>query len=121
MSVRPNVRPAGHKPPFWRDRAKRALIFQIILVAVVAAFLIYIIGNTQANLNARGITTGFSFLGNTAGFGIGQTLIEYSSQSTYGRTFVIGLLNTLLVGGWGYWLLRLLVLSSVSRGYHPTG
>lgn len=98
MSVRPNIRPAGHKPPFWRDRAKRALIFQIILVAVVAAFLIYIVSNTQANLNARGITTGFDFLDNTAGFGIGQTLIEYSSQSTYGRTFVIGLLNTLLVG-----------------------
>ncbi|MCL5426107.1 MAG: amino acid ABC transporter permease [Gammaproteobacteria bacterium] len=101
MSVRPNIRPAGHKPPFWRDRAKRALIFQLILVAVVAAFLIYIIGNTQDNLNARGITTGFSFLNNTAGFGIGQTLIEYSSRSSYGRTFIIGLLNTLLVGGLG--------------------
>lgn len=101
MSVRPNIRPAGHKPPFWRDRAKRALIFQLILVAVVAAFLIYIIGNTQANLNARGITTGFGFLTNTAGFGIGQTLIEYSSRSSYGRTFIIGLLNTLLVGGLG--------------------
>lgn len=90
MSVRPNVRPAGQKPPFWRDRAKRALIFQLILVAVVAAFMIYIINNTQANLNARGITTGFGFLSNTAGFGIGQTLIEYSSRSSYGRTFVIG-------------------------------
>ena len=101
MSVRPNIRPAGHKPPFWRDRAKRALIFQLILVAVVAAFLIYIIGNTQANLNARGITTGFGFLNNTAGFGIGQTLIEYTSRSSYGRTFIIGLLNTLLVGGLG--------------------
>lgn len=101
MSVRPNIRPAGHKPPFWRDRAKRALIFQLILVAVVAAFLIYIIGNTQDNLNARGITTGFGFLNNTAGFGIGQTLIEYSSRSSYGRTFIIGLLNTLLVGGLG--------------------
>ncbi|HDZ47761.1 hypothetical protein LCGC14_0107420 [marine sediment metagenome] len=101
MSVRPNIRPAGHKPPFWRDRAKRALIFQLILVAVVAAFLIYIIGNTQDNLNARGITTGFGFLNNTAGFGIGQTLIEYTSRSSYGRTFIIGLLNTLLVGGLG--------------------
>jgi general L-amino acid transport system permease protein len=101
MSVQPDARPAGQKPPFWRDRAKRALIFQVLLVAAVAAFLIYIIGNTQANLEARGITTGFGFLNNTAGFGIGQTLIEYSSQSTYGRTFVIGLLNTLLVGGLG--------------------
>ncbi|MCG6656599.1 amino acid ABC transporter permease [Halomonas campisalis] len=101
MSVRPQARPTGPKPPFWRDRAKRALIFQVLLIAAVAAFLLYIIGNTQANLAARGITTGFGFLERTAGFGIGQSLIEYSSQSTYGRTFLVGLLNTLLVSALG--------------------
>ncbi|KPQ26001.1 MAG: general L-amino acid transport system permease protein [Halomonas sp. HL-48] len=101
MSVRPNARPAGQKPPFWRDRAKRALIFQLLVVAAVAAFLLFIIGNVQENLSERGIRTGFGFLDRTAGFGIGQTLIEYSKESTYGRTFVIGLLNTLMVGGLG--------------------
>ncbi len=101
MSVRPQAHPVGPKPPFWRDRAKRALIFQVLLIAAVAAFLLYIVGNTQANLAARGITTGFGFLSNTAGFGIVQSLIDYSSQSTYGRTFVVGLLNTLLVSALG--------------------
>ncbi|MGM0856833.1 MAG: amino acid ABC transporter permease [Pseudomonadota bacterium] len=101
MSVRPNSRPVGHKPPFWRDRAKRALIFQLLFVAAIAAFLLFIIGNVHENLTDRGIRTGFGFLERTAGFGIGQTLIEYSSDSSYGRTFVIGLLNTLLVGGLG--------------------
>ncbi|PRY64950.1 amino acid ABC transporter membrane protein 1 (PAAT family) [Vreelandella songnenensis] len=101
MSVRPNARPAGHKPPFWRDRAKRALVFQLLLTAAVAVFLFYIVGNVQDNLSARGITTGFGFLNNTAGFGIVQSLIDYSSQDTYGRTFLVGLLNTLLVGGLG--------------------
>ncbi|WP_163578047.1 amino acid ABC transporter permease [Halomonas faecis] len=101
MSVRPQARPAGPKPPFWRDRAKRALLFQAVLIAAVAAFLLYIIGNTQANLAARGITTGFGFLTNTSGFGIVQSLIDYSSQSTYGRTFIVGLLNTLLVSALG--------------------
>ncbi|MFO7648198.1 MULTISPECIES: amino acid ABC transporter permease [Halomonas] len=101
MSTRPQARPAGPRPPFWRDRAKRALIFQLLLVAAVAAFLIFIIGNTQANLAQRGITTGFGFLNNTAGFGIVQSLIDYSSQSTYGRTFLVGLLNTLLVSALG--------------------
>ncbi|WP_290793603.1 amino acid ABC transporter permease [Halomonas sp.] len=101
MPTRPEVRQAGPKPPFWRDRAKRALIFQLLLVAAVAAFLIFIIGNTQANLAQRGITTGFGFLSNTAGFGIVQSLIDYSSQSTYGRTFLVGLLNTLLVSALG--------------------
>jgi general L-amino acid transport system permease protein len=101
MSVRSKARPVGPKPPFWRDRAKRALFFQALLVTAVALFLLYIIGNTQDNLAARGITTGFGFLERTAGFGIGQSLIEYSSQSTYGRTFVVGLLNTLLVSALG--------------------
>ncbi len=101
MPITPQARPAGPKPPFWRDPVKRALIFQLLLMAAVAAFLLFIIGNTQANLAQRGITTGFGFLSNTAGFGIGQSLIEYSSRSTYGRTFLVGLLNTLLVSAFG--------------------
>ncbi|KAA0010808.1 amino acid ABC transporter permease [Billgrantia pellis] len=101
MSVRPKAPSVGTKPPFWRDRAKRALTFQVLLIAAVVLFLLYIVGNTQDNLAARGITTGFGFLTNTAGFGIVQSLIDYSSQSTYGRTFVVGLLNTLLVSALG--------------------
>lgn len=101
MSVRPKAHTTGPKPPFWRDRAKRALIFQALLIASVMAFLLIIIGNTQANLSARGITTGFGFLTHTAGFGIVQSLIDYSSQSSYGRTFVVGLLNTLVVSALG--------------------
>lgn len=101
MSVRPNARPVGQKPPFWRDRAKRALIFQFLLITAVITFLFYIVGNVQDNLSSRGITTGFGFLNNTAGFEIVQSLIDYSSQSTYGRTFFVGLLNTLLVGALG--------------------
>lgn len=99
MSVRPKG--ARPMPPFWRDPAKRALIFQAILIGLVVAFLYTIVSNTQDNLATRGITTGFGFLGNTAGFGIVQSLIDYSSQSTYGRTFLVGLLNTLLVSGLG--------------------
>ncbi|GGC87619.1 amino acid ABC transporter permease [Halopseudomonas salina] len=49
------------------------------------------------NLEKRGITTGFAFLNNTAGFGIAQHLIEYTETDSYGRVFLIGLLNTLLV------------------------
>ena len=33
----------------------------------------------------------------TAGFDISQTLIPYTTRSTYGRAFWVGLLNTLLV------------------------
>jgi len=53
--------------------------------------------NTQTNLAHRGITSGFGFLDNAAGFGISQHLIDYSESDSYGRVFWVGLLNTLLV------------------------
>ncbi|UNP89414.1 ABC transporter permease subunit [Aeromonas encheleia] len=82
---------------WWYDAKVRALIFQCLAVAAVIAFLFYIINNALTNLATRGITTGFDFLGNTAGFGILQSLIPYDETYTFGRTFVVGLLNTLLV------------------------
>jgi general L-amino acid transport system permease protein len=56
----------------------------------------------------RGIKTGFGFFDDTAGFGILMSLIPYSESNTYGRTFVVGLLNTLLVSGLGIFLATLL-------------
>jgi general L-amino acid transport system permease protein len=75
----------------------RAWLFQIIAVVAVVALGWFLFQNTQANLEKRGIISGFSFLGNSAGFGIAQHLIDYTESDTYGRVFVIGLLNTLLV------------------------
>ncbi len=75
----------------------RAWLFQIIAVAIVAGIAVYLIHNTVTNLNNRGITSGFAFLDRAAGFGIVQHLIDYEQGDTYGRVFVVGLLNTLLV------------------------
>ena len=81
----------------WTDPQVRAWLFQIIAVVAVVALGWFLFQNTQANLEKRGIISGFSFLGNSAGFGIAQHLIDYTESDTYGRVFVIGLLNTLLV------------------------
>ncbi len=89
------------KPPLWRQPAFRAVVFQVLLVLGILAFGNYLLSNTLYNMEQRGITTGFGFLSNEAGFGILQTLIDYTETDTYGRTFVIGLLNTLLVAGLG--------------------
>ncbi|HEY2455566.1 MAG TPA: amino acid ABC transporter permease [Scandinavium sp.] len=75
----------------------RAWLFQILAVVVVIAIAIYLIHNTITNLDNRGITSGFAFLDRSAGFGIVQHLIDYQQGDTYGRVFVVGLLNTLLV------------------------
>ncbi|MCG6274969.1 amino acid ABC transporter permease [Vibrio vulnificus] len=75
----------------------RSVVFQVIAILALVFFFYTIVNNALTNLNARGIATGFDFLSQEAGFGIGLTLIEYDETFSYGRTFIIGLLNTALV------------------------
>jgi general L-amino acid transport system permease protein len=92
-----NLGPAKSKPAVWNDPQYRALFFQVVLVLVLGYFLLTIVNNTLSNMEARGISTGFAFLSEPAGFGILMHLIEYSEAESYGRTFVVGLLNTVLI------------------------
>jgi len=89
------------KQAFWNDPRYRAWFFQALAVLLVGGFFASIAANTVANLNQLNVASGFGFLQHTAGFGISQTLIEYSEASTYGRAFLVALLNTLLVAGIG--------------------
>jgi len=97
MSDLPNASHTPGKPAPWNDPKIRALVFQALLIGVVVMFGFYLINNTLHNMEQRGISTGFAFLDNEAGFGVTQSLIEYDETHTYGRTFFVGLLNTLLV------------------------
>ncbi|WP_436859076.1 amino acid ABC transporter permease [Citrobacter tructae] len=81
----------------FSNPAIRAWLFQILAIIAVISVAIYLIHNTINNLSNRGITSGFAFLDRSAGFGIVQHLIDYQQGDTYGRVFVVGLLNTLLV------------------------
>lgn len=85
------------KPPLWNDPKIRSIVFQVIALCAVLGFFYYIFQNTLFNMEKRGIKTGFSFLNNEAGFGILMSLIPYDETHTYGRTFFVGLLNTVLV------------------------
>jgi general L-amino acid transport system permease protein len=89
------------KPAVWNDPKYRALFFQVVLVLALGYFIVSIVNNTLLNMESRGISTGFAFLSEPAGFGILQSLIEFNESHTYGRTFFVGLLNTLLVSGLG--------------------
>ncbi|MEE8350950.1 MAG: ABC transporter permease subunit [Rhodospirillales bacterium] len=93
------------KPNFliglWRNKESRSVILQILTIAVLFAFLAYIINNAVLNLAALGKTFSFGFLELPASYDINQRLIEYTSQSTHLRAFFVGLLNTLLVAFFG--------------------
>ncbi len=86
---------------YWNDPVFRGRVFQAVMLIAVIAFFASIVSNTLHNLEVRGISSGFGFLNEEAGFGILQSLIEYNETHTYGRTFVVGILNTLLVSALG--------------------
>ncbi|MEN4723779.1 amino acid ABC transporter permease [Erwinia amylovora] len=90
-------RPAVKRDFSFSNPAVRAWLFQIIAVVAVIVVAGYLIHNTTNNLASRGITSGFSFLERSAGFGIVQHLIDYSEGDSYARVFLVGLTNTLLV------------------------
>lgn len=90
------------------DPQVRAWVFQVVAVLAVVALGWYLFHNTQSNLAQRGILSGFGFLEQSAGFGIPQHLIDYTESDSYGRVFLIGLLNTLLVSVIGIVLATLL-------------
>ncbi len=91
-----------------------------VLVCVVYGFY-WLIDNTIVNLARQGTASGFSFLGDRSGFGISQTLVEYSEDSSYGRVLLVGFLNTLLVAGVSIFFATLLGFLLVSDACPETG
>jgi len=83
--------------PFLRDPAKRAIVFQVVALLLVAFVSYYLYSNTQANLERQSIATGFGFLDKEASFEIGESVIEYSAADSYADALLVGALNTLKV------------------------
>ncbi|HWV42280.1 amino acid ABC transporter permease [Pseudorhodoplanes sp.] len=82
--------------PFY-DPRWRSIAFQVLLCAAIVWLAYSAVNNAAENLQRARIASGFDFWNSTAGFDISQHLIPYTAQSTYGRAFWVGLLNTLLV------------------------
>ncbi len=85
----------------WTSPVARGVVVQVAVAAVLGGLLLGAFLDVRANMEARGIPTGFGFLDDVAGFDINQHLIAYSATSTYGRAFLVGLLNTCLVAAIG--------------------
>ncbi|MEN2979549.1 amino acid ABC transporter permease [Tistrella bauzanensis] len=82
---------------FLNDAGVRAVLFQILAMAMVIAVGWFLVDNTLYNLASRNIQTGFDYLTRESGFAIGETLIPYSATSTYATALWVGVLNTLKV------------------------
>jgi general L-amino acid transport system permease protein len=89
--------PSPGTVPFYNDPKKRALLFQVATLLMVALVAFYLISNTLTNVEKQSIATGFGFLEKESAFEIGEAAIHYSAADTYGRALVVGFLNTLIV------------------------
>ena len=92
----------------WRSQAFRALVYQVLAVAVIALSVLYLANNTATNMRARGIQSGFDFLNSAAGFDIGESLFAFDSGESYWRAYLVGMVNTLRVAVVGIILTTLL-------------
>jgi general L-amino acid transport system permease protein len=99
---------AAVKGAFWQDSRVRGVILQVLVVVLFVAAVAFIVHNTTTNLRNRGISSGFGFLSNTSGFDIGFKLVDYELTSSYGRAYVVSLVNTLFVSVIGIVLATLL-------------
>lgn len=79
------------------DTRYRSLTIQVVTFLLVMAGAAWLVDNTIQNLNQLGKDFNFSFLGNRAGYDIGQQLIPYTNDNTHARAMLVGLLNTLWV------------------------
>ena len=89
--------------PWHRDPKTRGLVFQAAAVLFFVWALATIAANTIANLEARGIRVGFSFMSQVVPFGIGFTPFwDFKlGESLYWEVLVIGVQNTILVSVFG--------------------
>ncbi len=98
----PDSHPSSGAPvPPWRDVRVLRIGAQITVLLIVGLVVAFMVRNLMAAMDERGLGFGFGFLNRSAGFDISESPIPYSSTDTYGKAFLVGLLNTLFVSAIG--------------------
>ncbi len=94
--------------PIWRDeRALRALA-QIVSAVLLIAAVVWVVTNFFSAADQRGLSLGYEFLEESAGFPIGEGIISYDPSRSFIYAFGVGVLNTLKVSLLGILLATLL-------------
>jgi general L-amino acid transport system permease protein len=83
--------------PFYRDERIINIFTQTVSSILVIGFVIWLAINFTEAADARGLALSFDFLDNPAGFPISDPAIDYNPDMSFGRAFIVGLLNTLRV------------------------
>jgi general L-amino acid transport system permease protein len=79
----------------------RALVWQAAIIGLVCVVVALVARQTAANLERRGIASGFDYLRRPAEFEIAPGPLPYTSRDSYARALAVGLVNTLRVSALG--------------------
>jgi len=101
MASQEVLREEPSRGSFINDPKVRGLIFQTVVVVLLVGGVWWIVNNVIDNLTRLHIASGFGFLRGRAGFDISDSAIAYTSDSTYGRAIIVGIINTLIVAAAG--------------------
>ena len=92
------------------DSSYRAKITQCLALLVVFGTGYYLYSNIVNNLHEMDLPFGFDFFNSTAGFDIGWSIVPYDPSMSYGRVYLVGILNTLILSA-------LIILFSTLLGF----
>lgn len=101
MASQEVLREEPSRGSFINDPKVRSLVFQTVVVVLLVGGVWWIVNNVIDNLTRLHIASGFGFLRGRAGFDISDSAIAYTSDSTYGRAIIVGIINTLIVAAAG--------------------
>ncbi len=79
------------------DSSFRSKIIQLFVVLVTLGAAYFLISNIVNNLRQMELPFGFDFVTSTAGFDVSWSLIPYDPSMSYGRVYLVGIVNTIIL------------------------
>jgi general L-amino acid transport system permease protein len=100
----------SNRVPLWRDTRVLKWAAQVLSAVAVIGFVAFFVDNVLDAARVRGLDLGFGFITEAAGFALGESPVSFDASMSFGRAFLVGLLNTLQVALAGIVLATLLGL-----------
>ena len=81
--------------PLWRDERVIQAIAQVVSAILVIGFLVFFVSNVFQAAQDRGLSLGYDFVDEAAGFPLAESVIPYDESMSFGYAFLVGILNTI--------------------------
>ncbi len=92
-----DIQNRSYVPALLRDQRILSIIGQLIFAFVLVYLISLLWTSILTSLSSKNLTPNLNFLSNRAGFDIGERPEWYSSNSSYGDAFKVGLTNSLRI------------------------